>query len=160
MKNQIKKIKFRGGGDASRMLVRKLLNNFFKEGRITTTEKRIMVLRSQAEIAINKAKRNTQSDKNYLLSKLADRKTLEILTAQIAPVFKSRVGGYVRVIKLARRDTDGAKIARLEWTEPVVIEKKQKQKAELETKVKTEKVTVKKKAISKKTVAKKSSKKK
>lgn len=129
---------------SAKKVTRKLLNNFLKIGRITTTEKRVKILRTQAEIMINKAKRNAQSDKNYLLSKLADRKTVEILTVQIAPVFKNRVGGYVRIVKLARRDSDGAKIARLEWTEPVVLEQK----------IETKKTVPKVKAKVKKTSAK------
>lgn len=112
--------------DTRRMLVRKLLTNFFKHGKTVSTEKRIKELRSHVEIIVNKAKKNTEADKNYMLRKLADRKIIDFVVDQIVPVFKERVGGYVRVIKLPYRQADGAKSARLEWTMPIAKEVQKK----------------------------------
>ena len=133
MRHRSNKPKFKGGSDSTRSVIRKLLSNFFKEGHLTSTEKRIKILRSEAEILITKAKNGKESDKNYLLRKLGDQKTINIVTEQIAPVFKDRVGGFVRIIKLTQRKSDGARVARLEWTNPVVLSK------DIEAKVKKEK---------------------
>lgn len=132
MKKRIKKIKFKGGSDATQMMVRKLLNNFIVEGKITTTQKRVKVMKPLVEIIINKAKRNSESDRNFMFRKLDNKKSISMIVEQIAPIFKDRVGGYVRVVRLQNRATDDAKIARLEWTLPVVMEKESKEKKMVE----------------------------
>lgn len=126
MRHRVSKVKFRGGRDSTRMMTRKLLMNFLNKGKLTSTEKRIKVLRSKTEVIVNKAKRNSQSDKNYIQSRLNDKKTLGVVINQIAPNFTDRSSGYVRIVKLPHRATDGAKLARLEWIKPVVLEEEKK----------------------------------
>lgn len=151
MKRGVKKIKFRGGNDATRAMTRKLLKNFIRSGKITTTERRVAIIRSQIEILVNKAKRNSLSDRNILLSKLADEKLVNIVIEQIAPVFKGKTGGYVRMVKLLQRQSDGAKLSRLEWSLPVVLEQKkpENRKPEVKQKPAPKSTTKKPKASSK-----------
>ena len=40
---------------------------------------------------------------------------------QVGPAFSKLTGGYVRVVRLNERVTDGALIGRVEWAHPIVI---------------------------------------
>ena len=124
MRHRVKKIKFKGGHDATRMLVRQLLKSFILAGHMTSSPTKIAVLRSRIEVLVHKAKNNSQADRNYIFKSIADKKIVGILFTKIAPVFKDRTGGYVRVIKLSKRGLDNKELARLEWVSPVILEEK------------------------------------
>ncbi len=123
MKHRIRTVKFKYGRNANKMLVRKLLKNFIVRGKITTTEKRIKVVKQKIEKAVRSAKENTEASRILLRSSLADRKVEDTLFKHVAPVFKDKVSGFTTLIHLTQRDSDGAAIARLQWSLPVVLEK-------------------------------------
>lgn len=116
----VKKNKFRGGQDANQMLVRKLARNFLLSGKIKITIRRAKVLKPIIESYIEKAKKRTESNKNFLLSKLADVKTVESLFTDVGTAMKDIKGGYVKITRIGYRDSDGSEVAFLEWAHPVV----------------------------------------
>lgn len=122
MRHGVKKIRFRGGIDSTQMLVRKLVRNFIVEGKLTTTLDRAVVAKSQIERLVDKSKKGEKSEasKNFLLGKLGQQKVVKKMFDVVAPVFKNRIGGYVRIKKIGFRSGDGALIANMTWTEPVV----------------------------------------
>ena len=133
------------------MLVRKLLKNFVEHGKMTTTVKKIKLVKQQVEKLVQLAKKDTQASRTLLKKKLADKKIEEILIKSVTPVFKDKVSGFTTSINLNQRDSDGALIARLQWSLPVVLEKpvkKEKKKKEPEKDKTTDKQT---KITSKKT---------
>jgi len=121
MRHRSKKIKFNYGKDAKDMLVRQLASNFLTRGIMVTTFKKAKVTRSEVERLVSKAKIKSEANKNVLLRRIVRKEIVSLLFDTIAPVFKSIVGGYTRIIKLQQRKTDGAQIVRLEWTLPVVL---------------------------------------
>lgn len=124
MRHRSKVIKFKMGQDASKMLMRKLLTNFILRGKITTTEKKAKALKSKIEILLNYAKSNTKSSKNMIKKSFGSDNLIDILIRKISPVFKDRTSGFVRYIRLSQRDSDGSRMGKIEWVEPVVLEKK------------------------------------
>ena len=54
MKHQISKVKFRGGKDANKMLIKKLLYNFFSHGSIVTTAAKAKALKMFVEKLVEK----------------------------------------------------------------------------------------------------------
>jgi len=144
MKKRSKKISFRFGKDANKMLQRKLVKNFITYGNLTSTEKKIKFLRNNIEKIITYAKKNTQATRNLINRKIHDKKVISILFKNITPVFENKTSGFVKITKLKVRDSDGSKIAKLEWSIPVIIE----------TKSKDEKKTAKIKAPAQKTTKK------
>jgi len=136
MRHQVKKIKFSLGRDANRMLMRKLASNFFKNNKIETTLEKAKSLKSYLENLIGKAKENNEANKNHLLKYLGNIEVVEMMFKDIGPKLKDKMGGYIRIIKLGARFSDGAEVARLEWTLPIVVEKKTEIKKEKVEKIK------------------------
>ncbi len=128
MYHRVKKIKFRAGRDANVMLMKKLVTNFFAKGKLQSTIKKVKVLRSTVEHLVEKSKENSQSNKNYLLRYISDQKLLNFIFLNVGPALKEKHGGYVKVIRLGARESDGAETARLEWAYPIVIKKEKKEK--------------------------------
>jgi large subunit ribosomal protein L17 len=85
-----------------RSLIRSLLNNFIKSGKITTTEAKAKELRPLLEKIITMAKKDSISSRR-LLAKTLEPKQVKKIFAEIAPHYKERKGGYTRIIKLGRR---------------------------------------------------------
>lgn len=148
MRHQVRTRKFGSGRDAERALLRKLSRNFFIKGKLTTTISKAKSLRPYVERIVNLAKKNTEGSKNVLLKKSGDKIMVSLLIKQIAPVFKEKQGGYVRIIKTGVRQTDGTQTGRLEWTLPVVLEvKKPEEKQTVKKEAKDKKPKQKKEAV-------------
>jgi len=126
MRHRVKKIKFKLGLDANRMLMRKLCINFLTKGKIKTTLMKAKVLKSVIEKLVSKTREATEANKNYLLSHLGEVKLVKTMFDQFKSVVKDKTGGYVKIIRLGKRNIDGAFVARLEWVTPVVVEKVEK----------------------------------
>lgn len=122
MKHSVKKIKVRGGKDANKMLVRKLAMNLLTSSKIVTTDKKARILKSFIERIINKAKTNTEANKNVLLQYFPKKNIVEELFTQTSAVFAKRTGGYVRIIRLNQRANDGAMMTQVEWVEPITFD--------------------------------------
>lgn len=140
MRHRIKKIKFKKGRDASKMLLRKLLVNFLTKGKIVTTLKKAKVLKSAVERLVEKSKKFSEANKNCLLKILGDCHLVQEQFKTVGTVLKDKIGGYVRVLKLDQRASDGALMAKLEWVYPVILEEKSKKKKAVEIKVDQKKV--------------------
>ncbi len=124
MRHRVKKIKFSNGYDANRALVRKLAVNFFLKGRLTTTLAKAKAIKPVIEKLIEKMKVKTESNLNYLRHKLDNNKVIEIAYNDISPVVGKINGGYIRIIKLGKRNSDGAEMGKIEWVYPIVKQKK------------------------------------
>ena len=132
-------MKFSKGKDANEMLLKKLLSNFLTQGKITTTQKKAKAIKSGIDRVVSKSKKKTQSNKNYLLSHLTQKSLVTVLFDQIAPIVKTRVGGYTRIIKLGTRDSDGAEMARVEWVDRIVLNQEKKKKTKKSQDIKKDK---------------------
>lgn len=122
MNKRVKKIKVRGGRDATRSVLRKLMRGLIINGKINTTLKRARIVKQVADILVHKAIVKTEASKNVLLRYLGQEKLVAKMFEEIGPRFTSRVGGCVRLVKLGPRVGDGAFMARVEWTEPIQTE--------------------------------------
>lgn len=136
MRHQVKKIKFNYGRDANRMLMRKLAVNFLTSGYLKTTISKARALKTHLEKLVSKMKVRTEANRNYLLRYLGDEKVIENGFKVIGPALQKVSGGYVRIVKIDMRFSDGAVMSRVEWAHPVVLEtEKSKVKKVATTKV-------------------------
>jgi large subunit ribosomal protein L17 len=124
MRHRVKKIKFSDGYDANRALVRKLAVNFFLKGKLTTTLARAKAIKPVIEKLIEKMKIRTESNLNYLRQKLNNDQVIEIAFSDISPIIKKINGGYIRIIKLGKRNSDGTEMSKIEWVYPIIKQKK------------------------------------
>lgn len=100
-------------------LFKGLIASLIKEGEIETTLAKAKAIRSQAEKLITRAKGATVADRRIIF-KFLNRKTLvNRLVDEIAPAFKDRPGGYLRIIRVGRRKGDNAEIAKVMFAENV-----------------------------------------
>jgi large subunit ribosomal protein L17 len=94
-------------------LLRVLVNNFFTQEKIKTTEAKAKELRSIAEKMITRAKNPTLPNRRLLATNLTPKMTKKVID-EVAPIYKDRNGGYTRIIKLGPRNSDGARMVIIE----------------------------------------------
>lgn len=124
MRHGILKTKFGAGKDANDMLLRKLAYNFFAHGSLKTTVSKAKVLKKHIDTLVEKLKVKTEANRNILLHFLVHEELIDRLYEQLPPILGEVKGGYTRIQKLQVRYSDGAPMARLIWSRPVVVEKK------------------------------------
>jgi len=105
--------KFSRKRDPRKALLRGLAESLILHEKIQTTEAKAKELRPYIEKLITKAKKQTLASQRSLLKLFSNNivKKLFVLSDKYA----DRQGGYTRIIKLAPRGTDAAKMARIEF---------------------------------------------
>jgi len=99
--------------DQRKALLKILGGNLILKESIITTEPKAKELRSFIEKKITKAKQEDVTTIRYL-RKYFSEKIARKLVKEIAPLFKDRKGGYTRIIKIGPRETNGAKMVKIE----------------------------------------------
>jgi len=95
-----------------------LVCSLIRHNRITTTLAKAKAARSLAEKLVTLCKKGTLHARRLASARLyQDEDACRILFKEIAPHFKSRPGGYTRIIRLGQRRGDAAQMAILEWVE-------------------------------------------
>ena len=104
--------------DERRAMLRSLVTNFLKHGKIETTYTRAKETQSLAEKMITLAKRgdlHARRQAAAILQNVVDPATgktaVQVLFDDVAPKFKGKNGGYTRVIKTYNRKGDNAPMA-------------------------------------------------
>lgn len=125
-------------------LMRGLLRALVEHERIKTTLPRAKALRPLAEKAITLGKRGRENNsllaaRRLILSKYPFKKTAAKIMDDLSLRFKSRPGGYTRIVKLGNRQGDQAPKALIEFVDfkcapPPTKEEKEKRKASKEYK--------------------------
>ncbi len=144
MNHKKNKIKFKLGQDANGMLMRKLMYNFLRDAHITTTEAKAKALKIYIDRLVSKAKEKTEANKNYLLQFFPDKKMISVLFEQVGPAVANINGGFVKIVRMNKRENDASMMVQLLWAHPVVIDwGDQKAKNEKDSKAtkKTKQVT-------------------
>ena len=114
-----------------------LVCSLIKHKRITTTLAKAKAARSVAEKIVTLGKRGTLSARRLAVARLhasgptvqltkeekrkwrQNEDVIRILFEEIAPAFKTRQGGYTRIVKMEQRPGDSAQKAILEWVDYV-----------------------------------------
>lgn len=93
-------------------IIKNLAIEVFEHGKIKTTHARCMALRGYVEKLITLAKIDSVHNRRIAYSKLNNDLAVINLFNSVAPKFKTRNGGYTRVIKIAEgRVGDSAKMS-------------------------------------------------
>lgn len=97
-----------------RSMLRNLVTDLLREGRITTTLDRAKEAGREAEKLITLAKRGDLHARRQVLAYVFDEDVVTKLFDEIAPEYAERNGGYTRVLKLGPRQGDNTEVAYLE----------------------------------------------
>ena len=95
-------------------MLRNLVTDLFREGRITTTLDRAKEAGREAEKLVTLAKRGDLHARRQALAYIYDEDVVRELFDNIAPKYAERNGGYTRIIKLGQRQGDTAEMVFLE----------------------------------------------
>lgn len=113
-------------------LFKSLLNALITHGKIKTTFAKAKAVQRLAEKLVTHAKENSSSTLRQITSFVNSRDSIDKLLKDIAPRFTTRIGGYVRMIKLGKRKSDSTEEVILEWTEgerKIAVAKKEEKAA-------------------------------
>ena len=95
-------------------MLRNLVTDLFRYGRIQTTDCRAKEARREAEKMITLAKRGDLHARRQVLAYVKDEDVVTKLFDEIAPKYEERHGGYTRILKLGPRPGDVAESVFLE----------------------------------------------
>ena len=95
-------------------MMRNIVTDLLREGRIQTTDCRAKAAKREAEKLITLAKTDSLHNRRQALAYLYDETVVNKLFEDIAPKYEERQGGYTRILKLGPRRGDGAEVVFLE----------------------------------------------
>ena len=98
-----------------RALYRSLVVSLVEHGQIKTTLVKAKAVRPQIEKLITIARKGDLTARRRLLKFIPQKEIAAKMIDEIGPRFKSRPGGYLRIVKLGPRPSDQTEMARLEF---------------------------------------------
>ncbi len=114
MRHRVKTKKLDRPAAARGMMLRNLASSVLIYEKVKTTEAKAKAVRSMVEKAITAAKKQDLTARRKLIAvlpqKMAVKKAMEVLGGR----YKSREGGYTRIVRLGMRPGDGAKMVQIE----------------------------------------------
>jgi len=119
MRHRVKKTKLSRDHDHARALVKNLLKSLFLAGKVETTQAKARVLANRAEKLIARSKKRDLSARRRLFALFQDQKFVNRIVDGIIPLFKDRSSGFVRTLRVRRRQGDDAVIIRVELVEKI-----------------------------------------
>jgi len=99
--------------DQRAALLNGLARNFFSKGKMQTTQAKAKEIKPLVEKVLTRAKKGDLASRRMLLRYFSPALTKKIIE-EIAPLYKSRMGGYTRIISLGERKSDSAQMAIIE----------------------------------------------
>ncbi len=97
-----------------KLMLRNLVTDLLREGRISTTDCRAKEARKIAEKMITLGKRGDLHARRQAMSVIFDEDVVKKLFDEVAPKYAERNGGYTRILKLGPRQGDAAEMVFLE----------------------------------------------
>ena len=110
-------------------MFRNMTVSLLKHEAIKTTLPKAKELRRVAEPIITLGKNPTLANKRIAFNKLRDRDMVVKLFAELGPRYKSRNGGYLRILKYGFRKGDNAPMALVELMDRPELGEDKKQEA-------------------------------
>jgi large subunit ribosomal protein L17 len=106
--------KFQKSPSHRRAMFRNMATSLLREERIETTVEKAKELRRVVEPLIALGGEDTLHARRQAYSYLLDKTVVHKLFADIGPRFKSRPGGYTRIVRTRNRAGDAAQLAVME----------------------------------------------
>ncbi len=100
--------------DHRKALFRNLVTDLLHYEKVITTEAKAKEVRGLTDKMITLGKRGDLAARRLALGYVYDKKVVAKLFDELGPRFTGRPGGYTRIIKVAPRTGDGARMAQLQ----------------------------------------------
>lgn len=95
--------------------MRGLAQNLVLYEKIKTTEAKAKALRPYIERMITTAKKGDLTARRSLMKDLTTDGAVKKMLEVLGPRYKTRAGGYTRIVKIGPRQGDGAEIVQIEF---------------------------------------------
>ncbi len=95
-------------------MLQNMTNSLFEHELIKTTLPKAKELRRVAEPLLTLAKEDSVANRRLAFSRMRNKDMVGKLFAELGPRYKTRPGGYLRIIKCGFRDGDNAPMAYVE----------------------------------------------
>ena len=95
--------------------MRSLARNLIRDSKIETTLAKAKEIRPFVEKLVTKAKIGTVVSRRLVISIIHGKDETTKLFELLAPKYKSRAGGYTRIVRLPNRDLDASPMAIIEF---------------------------------------------
>lgn len=96
-------------------LLKSLMYSLLVHEGMTTTLAKAKEMRPHMEKLVTKGKTDTLASRKLVYSRIGESSASKKLFSTIAPRYATRNGGYTRIIKMPRRKSDAAEMARIEF---------------------------------------------
>ncbi len=141
MRKRIGKKTLKRTSSQRKALLRVMSTQLVIHEHITTTESKAKFLRPHVEKLITKAKKGGDFNNVKFMKKMLDTSAaVEKILSDVGPRFRSRPGGYTRIVKTGNRAGDNAPMARIEFVQRPSTKKPAKKVVQKEAKSEEEKV--------------------
>lgn len=121
-------------------LFKNLITTLVLNGQIKTTEAKAKAIRGLVEKLITKGKQQTFHARRLIGAFLQNKKAVNKIVDEIAPLLKKRPGGFTRIVRLENRRGDNAPLVKLELVEKPPKKEEQPKKAESKVEPKKEQI--------------------
>lgn len=101
--------------DQRKALLKSLMYSLLVHEGMTTTLAKAKEVQPHVEKLVTKGKVDSLSNRKLVYSRIGESNASRKLFTTIAPKYQSREGGYTRIIKMPRRKSDSAEMARIEF---------------------------------------------
>lgn len=95
--------------------MRSLARNLIRDTRIETTLAKAKEIRPYVEKLVTQAKTNSVASRRLLSTRLQGAPEVKKLVDSIAPKYMDRKGGYLRIVRMPKRDLDASPMALVEF---------------------------------------------
>ena len=110
-------------------MLRNMMNSLIEHEAIKTTLSKAKELRRVIEPMITLAKEPTVANRRLAFNRLRDRDSVTKLFNDLGPRFKTRPGGYTRILKMGFRVGDNAPMAFVELVDRPEVSESNEQSA-------------------------------
>jgi len=117
MRHKISGKKLSLNHDQRKALFKNLINSLILHGQIRTTEAKAKGVRRLVEKLITRGKEQTLHSRRLIAAFLQNKKAVNKIVDELAPLFKKRPGGYTRIVRMGERRGDRAPMVKLELVE-------------------------------------------
>ncbi len=145
MRHRVKGRKLSRDSAQRKALFKSLINSLVLHGEIKTTQSKALAIRGLTDKLITKGKKQTLHARRLILSFLQNKKAVNKIVDELAPLFKDKKSGFTRVTKIGNRKGDDALMVKIELTrKPEKKKEDKKGKKEIKKEEKTSRTPVKK----------------